>query len=1441
MKNTIKALLLMLVLQASTAGAVTDTLLASGSWTAPAGVTSVTVEAWGGGGAGGGATTNNGTFTGGGGAGGQYASKVVSVVPGTAYVVTVGGGGTGSTVSGTSGSDSSFDTLVVAKGGAAGISYELGGGAGTGSTAGGVGTIVYAGGSGSPGGNTSIGGAGGGGAGSTGNGGSAVGNSAGLGAAIGGGNGGAGLTTSGNGLPGVTSGGGGSGGFVSANKTNRSGGAGAAGKVTITYVQAPTVTSINTNSTNPSAANTVVTWTVVFSATVTGVDASDFALMSAGGVTGASMTSVTGSGTTYTVTANTGTGTIGSLTLKLVDNDTIVNATGIPLGGAGTINGDFTGQAYTLMVPVCTTGMLFCDDFERSVIVGGSNTATAVGSAPNYGAWTVAGLNGAALTATCNGTAGTNAGCAGIDSDIPPYSTPASPRANATRSAYTRWSTVTVTSPVINLAGKTGAKLSFWLRRGSDCFSEWPGNNMSGCNVALAPYTSTAGEEFQVQYLNSANVWTVMEQFPTDATPGETFTPSVILPSDALWSGFKLRFSQPNGSGSGGNGGAAGVVGYDYWHFDNVVIVEVPAVTFSGPFCDTFEGDLSRWDVLGVGDVRIGSTFFANGLHNMDLRWNTVSATTKTTDLSTNSGNDLVTFWVQRGTGATTTVPNLTGSDWPETVAKGLKFEYLNNLGAWVQLGTTFPGAGTQGQIFSATLTPTTNRFTLPAAAKHANFKLRISMLSGSGIYDQDYWHVDDVCVGATVGATDLGLSMTSSGTFSPGQYVSYVMMVSNLGFNADPGPITITDTLPTGLTYAGGSAGWTCGATGQVVSCSQTGGLAAGTSTALTLTATVDVNATAGAVTNSAYVGGQANDISLGNNTATKTDTIIVPGYMFVNQPCTLSGVAVGVGSQCAPINWSPQTAGSPLSNVYIATVNSSNVPIALNTTVSMQFALSCINPVSNAGVQATFYDATTTTLPLCTGNSAIPTAWSAARALIFPAGASSVGPFSFNYDDVGEVNLYMRNSASITQMGHSSAFVVKPAGFVLSAIQCTTVNSANCGAGALAMPTAGDNPAAANAAGGTFIPAGAPFSVTVTATSAQGNATPNYGKETIAEGVKLTPNNAIVSMVTTPAMNGAIGAFTSGVATGTFTWNEVGIITLTPSVLDGDYLGIGDIVGTISNNVGRFYPDHFDTAVLAPMTCPSGLTCPSGGLAYSGQAFNVYVTAKNRNDGITLNYADATGLAKSVTLQAWDALGSSITQNPSGGAFSNNQITSGFVAGFATTLTPMYGFSATLTPPTDIYVRAMDSDNVSSRRGASPATSVEGGLKVVSGRVMLNNVYGSELLPLTLTATAQYYNSMSWVTSSTDNISPIMGSPFPTSYLVGTTGTTIPTFSPASGLLFNGVMQISLAAPTGGVGKVNIVPNAVPAYLPVTAGTATFGVYDGKSVYIYRGRRGR
>ena len=118
--------------------------------------------------------------------------------------------------------------------------------------------------------------------------------------------------------------------------------------LTTTTVNCPLVVSMNTASVNPTAPNTVVQWTVVFNVNVKGVDATDFALVPGGGVTGASITSVTGSGKTWTVSANTGPG-YGSLGLNLEDDDSIVDTvSNIPLGLAGAGNGDFVGQVYAV-------------------------------------------------------------------------------------------------------------------------------------------------------------------------------------------------------------------------------------------------------------------------------------------------------------------------------------------------------------------------------------------------------------------------------------------------------------------------------------------------------------------------------------------------------------------------------------------------------------------------------------------------------------------------------------------------------------------------------------------------------------------------------------------------------------------------------------------------------------------------------------------------------------------------------------------------------------------------------------------------------------------------------------------------------------------------------------------------------------------------------------
>ncbi|MBI5964894.1 MAG: SBBP repeat-containing protein [Chloroflexi bacterium] len=92
----------------------------------------------------------------------------------------------------------------------------------------------------------------------------------------------------------------------------------------------PTVSSLIRANTSPTSASTV-DFTVTFSEPVTGVDMigpafDDFTLSTSSGIVGASVTSVSGSGKTYTVTANTGSGN-GTIRLNVMVDGNIVDTT----------------------------------------------------------------------------------------------------------------------------------------------------------------------------------------------------------------------------------------------------------------------------------------------------------------------------------------------------------------------------------------------------------------------------------------------------------------------------------------------------------------------------------------------------------------------------------------------------------------------------------------------------------------------------------------------------------------------------------------------------------------------------------------------------------------------------------------------------------------------------------------------------------------------------------------------------------------------------------------------------------------------------------------------------------------------------------------------------------------------------------------------------------
>jgi hypothetical protein len=154
------------------------------------------------------------------------------------------------------------------------------------------------------------------------------------------------------------------------------------GVVAIPY-DYPYVSRTSPVNPNPTASSTV-DFTVTFSKSVTGVNRADFRLTTTGEIHDASIASVSGSGTTYLVTVNKGSGE-GTIRLDAMDDDSIIDAANNPLGGVGLGNGNFTsGEAYSTIINTTLLNSLL--PTSRSIEVG--NTATVFNTILNAGATT---------------------------------------------------------------------------------------------------------------------------------------------------------------------------------------------------------------------------------------------------------------------------------------------------------------------------------------------------------------------------------------------------------------------------------------------------------------------------------------------------------------------------------------------------------------------------------------------------------------------------------------------------------------------------------------------------------------------------------------------------------------------------------------------------------------------------------------------------------------------------------------------------------------------------------------------------------------------------------------------------------------------------------------------------------------------------------------------
>jgi MSHA biogenesis protein MshQ len=500
--------------------------------------------------------------------------------------------------------------------------------------------------------------------------------------------------------------------------------------------------------------------------------------------------------------------------------------------------------------------------------------------------------------------------------------------------------------------------------------------------------------------------------------------------------------------------------------------------------------------------------------------------------------------------------------------------------------------------------------------------------------------------------------------------------------------------------------------------------------------------------------------------------------------------------------------------------------VPAYSTTTRSINLNFAYTNPTSGS---KTITDVT---------NSSQITSTNTAHSLYFDSTGSTA--LTISYPDVGQLTLNVTDTSPTgVAMSGSGTFIAGPSNFVFSATTIGPIKSGN------------------------------NFSSTITAMTGSGAAcssatqAKNFGNES-------TPESAIIGFTKclptgTSSSSGSFSGtatFSSGKATLTnLNWSEVGNGDLTATSASGsgttlvghNYLGSTSSALNVTGNsgttgstcsgtnsagtVGNFIPDHFNTAITAPISSCGTVVSPclaGNGMAYSGQKFSLTVSAMNAGNNVTTNYFAGSGFANAVTLAAYTALGGSTSLSSVGtlSVTSETAFVAGtLLAGTVTDTSEIFTFTTIPTIPTDIFIRATDTvDGVSSLRTPS-ATSIEGGIAVVSGRVKVSNAYGSDLLPLQLLTTAQLYNASSyWVTSLNDSLTTLT---LPSSYNVGT-GTTTATMSPASGMMASGMLTINLSKPSNGSGSVTITPGA-PSYLPLTPGTATFGIYKGNNSIIY------
>jgi MSHA biogenesis protein MshQ len=1062
---------------------------------------------------------------------------------------------------------------------------------------------------------------------------------------------------------------------------------------------------------------------------------------------------------------------------------------------------------------------------------------------------------------TVTGTGGGSAGTSQATANSP------------TSSLYTRSGVVNVVSNPVDLSAASLVNLEIWVRRGADSFSENPEN----------------GENFVVEYRSSGGSWTLLETFPGGGTPGEIFVRSYPLAADALHVAFAVRLRQTGGNGANN----------DFWHADDVCLTAVTPVfysleetTWTGAPAEVIDGNGGGFNGTAFGGAQNDNANPALPSNPGSCRYGQFDGIDDYIEIADAAAFDLTTeltvaSWIYMRS-LPTELHTIASKDW--------NYEYHVNQ---------------SGQIYWWWNDSTGTTRTLTTAnsiALNRWYHVAIVYRSGS----------QTIYVDGTPWATQ-----TYTGTLRVNDLPFYIGADWNFISRAFDGFIDEVYVIPRAYSQAqvqalrdathdcpNAAAEFSINHDGFGINCVPEA-IAVNVIDSVSGTPLISYNAQVRLDTQSGdgtwtlvSGGGGFSDATPGDGIATydwplgESQALFALSYTQGTSPIDIDVYQIsdpGIRDTDAegPLPFSPNgftLTSTPLSNPPPATI----VPFSATQTAAIPFNVyitafgqTANDPVcgvieSYAGIKSLkfwssyqnpatgFRNVEVDALAIATNEAA-----ATAQAVMFTDGQAQVAG---KYKDAGSIRLTVKDDTTIDPQlpngirGATASFVSQPARFVLSNIRD--------GAGTII------NPQAADAAGPVFIAAGTDFRTTVTALDAEGDPTPNYGRELIAESVRLDVELVAPSGGASPGIGAAVGfgPFAAGTATGTdFRWGEVGIMRLRPGIGDGDYLGAGDVIGDVSENIGRFVPNHFALALNVPIFTTQ---CAAGSFTYTGQTFGysivptITATAQGAAGNTTVNYTGAFFKMATATLQNRvyaSATGTLDTSGlppvsgdpavvPAGPGIAAITFSAGAGLSFARSI-----MDAPFDADISLSIDVLDADGVAALAnpavfGSPGGIAFSDGPEIRFGRMRFTNAVGSELVNLAVPLVAEYFagpatgfvlnvadsctsNVTLTLTNYTENLASgdtcVLDTGFP-----GASGAGCPAPAPIGQQFreppITGDFNLTLAAPGPGKNGSVQIDASVPAWLQFDwdvatvgdenpFGHATFGLYPGHGKQIY------